>query len=98
VRLAHLMERELGTGTKILAAMKRSLDPDYMLNPGKLGLGPDVSKARTESCGLRDAEAVQGVRAEVGRRAAHSASIGQGGDYRIDERRFFLSQCARRGL
>ena len=46
---AHLLERELGTGTKILAAMKRSLDPDYMLNPGKLGLGPDVYKDRTES-------------------------------------------------
>jgi alkyldihydroxyacetonephosphate synthase len=49
VRLAHLLERELGAGTKILAALKRSLDPDYMLNPGKLGLGPDILQERTES-------------------------------------------------
>jgi FAD/FMN-containing dehydrogenase len=48
VRLAHLLERELGTGTKLLSALKRSLDPDYVLNPGKLGLGPDVSKDRAE--------------------------------------------------
>jgi alkyldihydroxyacetonephosphate synthase len=39
VRLAHLLERELGTGTKILAALKRSLDPNSVLNPGKVGLG-----------------------------------------------------------
>jgi alkyldihydroxyacetonephosphate synthase len=38
VRLAHLLERELGAGTTILNALKRSLDPDYVLNPGKLGL------------------------------------------------------------
>jgi hypothetical protein len=49
VRLAHLLERELGTGTKIVGALKRSLDPDDVLNPGNLGLGPDVSKDRTES-------------------------------------------------
>jgi FAD/FMN-containing dehydrogenase len=49
VRLAHLLERELGAGTKILAALKRGLDPDYVLNPGKLGLGPNVAKASTES-------------------------------------------------
>jgi FAD/FMN-containing dehydrogenase len=48
VRLAHLLERELGTGTKLLSALKRSLDPDYVLNPGKLGLGADVSRDRTE--------------------------------------------------
>ncbi len=42
VRLAHLLDRELGVGTRILHALKRSLDPDYLLNPGKLGLGPDV--------------------------------------------------------
>jgi alkyldihydroxyacetonephosphate synthase len=40
VRLAHLLERELGTGTTILSALKRSLDPGFVLNPGKLGLGP----------------------------------------------------------
>jgi FAD/FMN-containing dehydrogenase len=48
VRLAHLLERELGIGTKILGALKRSLDPGYVLNPGKLGLGPGVSKDSTE--------------------------------------------------
>jgi alkyldihydroxyacetonephosphate synthase len=48
LRLAHLLERELGAGTKILSALKRSLDPDYVLNPGKLGLGPEVSEDRTE--------------------------------------------------
>jgi FAD/FMN-containing dehydrogenase len=40
VRLAHLLERELGTGTTILRALKRSLDPGFVVNPGKLGLGP----------------------------------------------------------
>jgi alkyldihydroxyacetonephosphate synthase len=38
VRLAHLLARELGAGTKILSALKRSLDPNDVLNPGKLGL------------------------------------------------------------
>jgi alkyldihydroxyacetonephosphate synthase len=38
VRLAHLLARELGAGTKILSALKRSLDPNEVLNPGKLGL------------------------------------------------------------
>jgi FAD/FMN-containing dehydrogenase len=38
VRLAHLLERELGTGTQILRALKQILDPHYVLNPGKLGL------------------------------------------------------------
>jgi alkyldihydroxyacetonephosphate synthase len=38
VRLAHLLERELGAGTTILNTLKRGLDPDYVLNPGKLGL------------------------------------------------------------
>jgi alkyldihydroxyacetonephosphate synthase len=42
VRLAHLLERELGAGTKILRDLKRSLDPHYVLNPGKLGLRADV--------------------------------------------------------
>jgi alkyldihydroxyacetonephosphate synthase len=38
VRLAHLLARELGAGTQILSALKRGLDPDYVLNPGKLAL------------------------------------------------------------
>jgi alkyldihydroxyacetonephosphate synthase len=42
VRLAHLLERELGVGTQILRTLKRGLDPDGVLNPGKLGLGPGV--------------------------------------------------------
>jgi FAD/FMN-containing dehydrogenase len=42
VRLAHLLARELGAGTKILSALKRSLDSNAVLNPGKLGLGPYI--------------------------------------------------------
>jgi FAD/FMN-containing dehydrogenase len=45
VRLAHLLGRELGAGTTILSALKRALDPDHLLNPGKLGLGSDISGA-----------------------------------------------------
>jgi FAD/FMN-containing dehydrogenase len=41
VRLAHLLARELGAGTTILAALKRALDPDHLINPGKLGLQPE---------------------------------------------------------
>ena len=40
LRLAHLLGRELGTGTQLLQALKRILDPHHILNPGKLGLGP----------------------------------------------------------
>jgi alkyldihydroxyacetonephosphate synthase len=43
VRLAHLLTRELGAGTQILSALKQALDPDYLLNPGKLGLQSKVS-------------------------------------------------------
>jgi len=39
VRLAHLLERELGTGLSLLRALKRNVDPQDILNPGKLGLG-----------------------------------------------------------
>jgi alkyldihydroxyacetonephosphate synthase len=67
VRLAHLLERELGTGTKILAALKRRLDPNDVLNPGKLGLGPEVSQGITESGGRRDGEGVPGLKAEMER-------------------------------
>jgi alkyldihydroxyacetonephosphate synthase len=38
VRLSHLMERELGNGMTVLRALKAALDPDGIMNPGKLGL------------------------------------------------------------
>ena len=39
VRLGHLMERELGSAMAVLRSLKTSLDPDGIMNPGKLGLG-----------------------------------------------------------
>jgi FAD/FMN-containing dehydrogenase len=36
VKLAHLMERELGSGMSALRKMKKALDPNNILNPGKL--------------------------------------------------------------
>ena len=38
LRLAHLMEAEHGTGLEILRRLKAALDPDHLLNPGKLAL------------------------------------------------------------
>ncbi len=35
---AQWMAQELGAGTEVLSALKKSLDPDNILNPGKLGL------------------------------------------------------------
>jgi alkyldihydroxyacetonephosphate synthase len=37
-RLSNLMEREHGAGLTVLRRIKRALDPDGVLNPGKLGL------------------------------------------------------------
>jgi FAD/FMN-containing dehydrogenase len=37
-RLSHLMEREHGTGLTVLRRIKQALDPDSVLNPGKLAL------------------------------------------------------------
>jgi FAD/FMN-containing dehydrogenase len=53
VRLAHLLARELNSGTKILSALKRSLDPSSVLNPGKLGLRPEEDE-RTEKRALKN--------------------------------------------
>ena len=38
LRLAHLMEAEHGTGFDVLRRIKAAVDPDGLLNPGKLGL------------------------------------------------------------
>jgi FAD/FMN-containing dehydrogenase len=38
LRLAHLMEREHGSGLDVLRRIKAALDPAGVLNPGKLGL------------------------------------------------------------
>jgi FAD/FMN-containing dehydrogenase len=42
VRLAHLLPRELGVGLQLLRQLKRLLDPNSVLNPGKLSLGSRV--------------------------------------------------------
>ncbi len=38
LRLAHLMEAEHGVGLEVLRRVKAALDPDGLLNPGKLAL------------------------------------------------------------
>ena len=38
VRLAHLMDRELGYGLEVMKRIKEALDPDNIMNPGKLDL------------------------------------------------------------
>jgi len=41
VRLAHLMDRELGYGLEVMKGIKSALDPDNIMNPGELALEPD---------------------------------------------------------
>jgi FAD/FMN-containing dehydrogenase len=41
VRLAHLMRDEHGTGLDVMRAIKRALDPQDVLNPGKIPVQPD---------------------------------------------------------
>ena len=38
LKLAHLVEREWGSGLEVARRIKRALDPDGIMNPGKLGL------------------------------------------------------------
>ncbi len=38
VKLAHLLPREMGTSMEVVRAMKMTLDPQNIMNPGKLGL------------------------------------------------------------
>ena len=38
VKLAHLLAREMGVGQDVVRAIKQALDPNNIMNPGKLGL------------------------------------------------------------
>ena len=38
VKLNHLLAREMGVGQEIVQSIKKALDPNNILNPGKLGL------------------------------------------------------------
>ena len=38
IKLAHLMDREMGAGMAVLRRLKGALDPNNILNPGKLGI------------------------------------------------------------
>ncbi len=38
VKLAHLLPREMGNGMEVVRALKMTLDPQNIMNPGKLGL------------------------------------------------------------
>ena len=36
IKLGHLVDREMGSGATVVRRIKRALDPDNILNPGKL--------------------------------------------------------------
>ena len=38
VKLNHLLAREMGVGQEVVQAIKHALDPNNIMNPGKLGL------------------------------------------------------------
>ena len=38
VKLAHLLPREMGAGLDVVRVMKMALDPQNIMNPGKLAL------------------------------------------------------------
>ena len=38
IKLNHLLAREMGVGHDVLSTLKRALDPNNIMNPGKLGL------------------------------------------------------------
>ena len=38
VKLNHLLAREMGVSHEVMASIKRTLDPENIMNPGKLGL------------------------------------------------------------
>ena len=38
IKLNHLLAREMGVGQEVAQAMKQALDPNNIMNPGKLGL------------------------------------------------------------
>ena len=38
VKLNHLLAREMGVGQEIVQSIKTALDPNNIMNPGKLGL------------------------------------------------------------
>ena len=38
IKLNHLLAREMGVGQDVVQVMKQALDPNNIMNPGKLGL------------------------------------------------------------
>jgi alkyldihydroxyacetonephosphate synthase len=40
IKLAHLMREQYGAAFQVLEGVKLALDPQNILNPGKMGFGP----------------------------------------------------------